>query len=286
VIKSSNCTSLMKTFSGKTAVITGAASGLGRSFAIHLANAGANLALCDVNMDGLEETRGLIGENKLCVSLHRVDVSEQVQMEKFAVDVLAEHSTIDLLINNAGICYRPMRFEETTQAQFERMLAINFWGTFNGIRAFVPHLKTRPEAGILNVASLAGLVGLYGHSAYSISKSALKGMTEALQAELSGTNVHVMIAYPGGVRTNLIRNAPNVPPEERGVSHDLFTKLSFLDADRTTARILRALRRGRYRSIIGLDSKMILIVRKWIPQAYPAIAREFFRHASFKPEDK
>ena len=265
----------MKSFSGKTAVITGAASGLGRSFALQLAAGGSHLALCDVNLEGLEETRALIGEDGLRVSLHRVDVSDQSQMQQFAANVFAAHNAVDILINNAGICYRPMRFEDTTKEQFERMLAINFWGVFYGIQAFLPHLKTRPEASILNVSSLAGLVGLYGHAAYSISKSAMKGLTETLQAELSDTNVHVMSVHPGGVRTNLIRNAPNVPASEQSVSHELFTKLSFLDADKTTVKILKVLRRRRNRCIIGGDAWLILLVHRLFPQAYPKIAREF-----------
>ncbi len=275
----------MKSFQDRISVITGAGSGLGRSFALQLAAAGSHLALCDWDMDELDKTRRLIRDEGKRISLHHVNVSDQAQMEKFSAEVLAAHGTVDMLINNAGICYRPISFEETTNAQIEQIININLWGVIHGIRAFLPHLKIRPEAYIVNVSSLAGLVGLFGHSAYSISKSAVRGLTESLQAELAGSKVHIMVVHPGGVKTNLIRNAPNLPENEREISHDLFTKLAFLDADKTVKKILHAMLKKRNSIIIGADARLIFRLCQLFPQSYPRIMQAFFSYASFKPKE-
>ncbi len=186
----------MKTFNHKTAVITGAGSGLGRSFALQLYAAGARVALCDVNLSALEETRSLTGDDGERVSIHQVDVSNRAQMEAFAEDALALHGVVDILINNAGISMTPQLFDETTDAQFEKVIDINMWGVYHGIRVFLPHLRTRPEASIVNVSSFAGLVGLYNYSAYSMSKAAVRGLSENLQCELAGSNVSVCWCIP------------------------------------------------------------------------------------------
>ena len=150
----------MKSFQNKVAVITGAGSGLGRALAIQLNQAGAHLAVCDLNMTGLEETRALLPDQALKSTLQLVDVASREQMQKFADEVIAQHGKVDLLINNAGISLTPKFFDDITEEQFEQVININLWGVYNGVRAFLPHLRTRPEAGIVNMSSLAGLVGL------------------------------------------------------------------------------------------------------------------------------
>ncbi|MBM3137647.1 MAG: SDR family NAD(P)-dependent oxidoreductase [Chloroflexi bacterium] len=275
----------MKSFQNKISVITGAGSGLGRSFALQLAAAGSHLALCDLDMDGLEKTRRMIRNDGKRVSLHHVNVADQAQMENFSIEVLATHGAVDILINNAGICYRPMSFEETTNSQLEQMINVNLWGVIHGIHAFLPHLKIRQEAYIVNISSLAGLVGLFGHSAYSISKSAVRGLTESLQVELAGSSVKIMVVHPGGVKTNLIRNAPNLLENERDISHDLFTKLAFLDADKTVKKILHAVQKKRNRVIIGTDAHLIYWLCRLFPQSYHRVLQAFFSYASFKPKE-
>ena len=115
---------------------------------------------------------------------------------------------MDILINNAGISLTPLIFDENPSEHFTKVLNINMWGVYNGIRTFLPHLGARPEASIVNTFSLAGLVGLYGYSASSMSKYAIRGLSEALQSELEDSNVSVLIVPPGGIKTNIIKNAP------------------------------------------------------------------------------
>jgi NAD(P)-dependent dehydrogenase (short-subunit alcohol dehydrogenase family) len=276
---------IMKDFSGKTAIITGAGSGLGRSLALQLYAAGARLALCDTSQTGMEETLQLTGDGGNRVSLHRVDVADREQMDQFAAEAIAYHGAVELLINNAGISLTPMTFDEISEEQFEQVLNVNMWGVYHGTRAFLPHLLTRPEASIVNISSLAGLVGLYGYSAYSMSKFAVRGLSEALQSELAGSNVSLLLVHPGGVKTNLIRNAPNLAADERETAHANFSKYATLDADKTARKILRAVQKKKGRLILGVDAHAVYTIRKLFPGRFPKILRAIFSQATFKEDE-
>jgi NAD(P)-dependent dehydrogenase (short-subunit alcohol dehydrogenase family) len=274
----------MKNFQNKICVITGAGSGLGREFASQLYQAGALLALCDLDQTGLENTLLVTGDDGSRVKLFHVDVSDQAAMSQFALDVEFQMGPADMLINNAGICLIPQTFEETPDGQFKKVIDVNLWGAFYGIRAFLPQLKTRSEASIVNISSLAGMVGLYGHSAYSMSKSALRGLSESLQAELSGSQVHLLLVHPGGVRTNLIKNAPNLEDNKREKAHKNFTDMSFLTPEKTVTRIIKAVQKKKNRAIIGFDARLVLVIRTLFPRNFPKIARTIFSQANFKDD--
>lgn len=275
----------MKDFSNKTAIVTGAGSGLGRSLALQLHAAGARLALCDTDFAGIQETMRFTAESGRSVSLHCVDVADREQMSHFATEVLSHHGAADILINNAGISLTPMTFDEISEEQFDLVLNVNMWGVYNGTRVFLPYLRTRPEACIVNISSLAGLVGLYGYSSYSMSKFAIRGLSEALQSELVGSNVSLLLVHPGGVKTNLIRNAPNLADEEREEAHINFSKFATLDSDKTAAKILRAVKKKKGRLILGVDAHVVYTIRKLFPNRFPKILGAIFSQASFKPEN-
>ena len=128
----------MKNFQDKICVITGAGSGLGREFAVQLYQAGALLALCDLNLKGLEETLQITGDAGNRVKLFQVDVSNQTAVKQFAREVESLLGPADMLINNAGICLIPQTFEETLDEQFKKVIDVNMWGPLYGIRAFCP----------------------------------------------------------------------------------------------------------------------------------------------------
>ncbi len=274
----------MKNFQDKICVITGAGSGLGREFATQLYQAGGLLALCDLDRNGLEKTLQLTGDDGSKVKLFQVDVSDQAAMSQFAQDVESQLGPADVLINNAGICLIPQTFEETPDDQFQKVIDVNMWGPFYGIRAFLPQLKTRPEANIVNISSLAGIVGMYGHSAYSMSKAALRGLSQALQSELSGSQVHLTVVHPGGVKTNLIKNAPNLDESLQEKAHRNFTEMSFQTAEKTVRKIIKAVQKNRPQVIIGLDAGLILMIKGLFPKAHPNIIRVLFSQANFKDD--
>lgn len=272
----------MRTFENKTAVITGAGSGLGRALALGLNRFGAHVALCDLNTEGLEETRSLLVNPSLKTSLHHVDVSSRESMRAFAEEALAAHGQVDILINNAGISLMPKFFDEVTEEQFEKVININMWGVYHGVRAFLPSLRARPEAAIVNMCSLAGLVGLPTYIPYVMSKFAVRGLSESLQSELSKTNISVLAVFPGGVKTNIIKNAPDLQPEKKEAAHNNFTKTATLTADDAAHRILQAVQRRKKRLILGADAKFVLAICRLFPNKAPAILHDVFGKTNFQ----
>lgn len=272
----------MKSFENKAAVITGAGSGLGRALALQLNLSGVHLALCDLNIKGLEETRRLLSNQSLNTTLHNVDVSNREQMQKFANEVIAQHGQVDILINNAGISLSPKYFNDISEEQFEKVININMWGVYHGVRVFLPYLQSRPEAGIINMSSLAGLIGLPTYSAYAMSKFAVRALSESLQSELSKTNISVLVVFPGGVKTNIIKNAPDLKDNEREAVHSNFTKTALLTPDDAAQRILRALQRKKKRLILGTDAKIFFGIRNLFPNKFPEIFHTIFGNAMFK----
>jgi NAD(P)-dependent dehydrogenase (short-subunit alcohol dehydrogenase family) len=236
-------------------------------------------------MSGLEETRVLTGDTSQRGSLHHVDVTDRERMSEFATEVMRIHGRVDLLINNAGVSLTPMCFEETPDEQFDKVMDINMWGVYNGIRVFLPHLRTRPEASIVNMSSLAGRVGLYGYSAYSMSKFAVRGLSEALQSELAGSGVNVLIVHPGGVKTNIIKNAPNLAESQREAAHASFNRSALLDPDDAAAKILRSVQKKKTRLILGIDARLVYTIRNLFPRAFPKIIQAIFSRAMFRGED-
>lgn len=272
----------MKSFEAKTVVITGAGSGLGRALAIKFNSAGANLALCDMNLEGLQETKSMLSNPSLQTSLHRVDVSDQAAMEGFANEVISIHDQADILINNAGVTLLPKPLEAIPDNLIKKVIAVNMWGTYYGTRAFLPHLKKRPEASVVMLSSTAGLVGLYGLSPYSMSKFAVRALAESLSMELANTGVHVLTVHPGNVRTNIIKNALDLAPENQNKAHEFFTKASTLSPETAALKIMKTIQRKRNRLVMGIDAHVIYLIRRLFPRAYPKILAAVFRQAKFE----
>lgn len=273
----------MKTFRDKVALITGAGSGLGRALAQHLHREGARLALLDRDAARLAETAaGLSGGP--AVSQHPVDVAQRGPMHAAVAEAVAGHGQLDLLINNAGITLTPTPFEHVPEAQFEQVLAVNLWGVVHGTRACLPHLRQRPEAGVINIASLAGLVGLYGYSPYAMSKFAVRGLSETLQMEFAGTGLHILTVYPGGIKTNIIRHAPDLTEAERERAHAAFTQAATLTPEAAATHILRAFRRRQLQVVLGADARLVTLIRALFPGRYPQLLQAAFRRMTFRGE--
>jgi NAD(P)-dependent dehydrogenase (short-subunit alcohol dehydrogenase family) len=188
------------------AVVTGAGSGIGRALARQLAVASSALALADIDEAGLQQTAASLSERGVQLSTHVVDVSDESAMRAFAQDVTARHKRVTLLINNAGVALHG-RFEEISLDDLRWLMGINFWGVVHGVKYFLPMLKKQPRAHIVNISSVFGIVAPAGQAAYSSSKFAVRGFTEALRHELEGTSVFVSCVHPGGIRTPIARRA-------------------------------------------------------------------------------
>jgi NAD(P)-dependent dehydrogenase (short-subunit alcohol dehydrogenase family) len=252
------------------AVVTGAGSGIGRGLARQLAVAGSALALADIDEAGLQQTAASLSERGVQLTTHVMDVSDESAMQAFAQEVTAKHGRVTMLINNAGVALHG-RFEEISLDDLRWLMGINFWGVVHGVKYFLPLLKREPRAHIVNISSVFGFVAPAGQSAYSASKFAVRGFTEALRHELDGTSVFVSCVHPGGIRTPIARRArlgANTPPASRDEAVARFDRLTPTMPDAAAARILEGVERCEPRILIGRDARQIDILQRLRPGTY------------------
>ncbi|GER86240.1 short-chain dehydrogenase [Dictyobacter vulcani] len=261
----------MKLHSGSVAVITGAGSGIGRALAINLAAKGCALALADKNAQGLEETVQLLRSTtpSTCTT-YVLDVGDNKAVEQFAADVVQQYGKVDLLINNAGVALGGT-FEQLTLEQFEWLFQINFWGTVYGVTAFLPILKQQPDAHIVNLSSVFGLFAVPGQTAYTASKFAVRGFTETLRQELARTTVKVSSVHPGGIKTNIARNArfAKMTDEEAKRGRIYFERVLTLPPETAAAIIVQGIERNAPRILVGRDARVMDLIQRVFPVNYP-----------------
>jgi short-subunit dehydrogenase len=202
----------MKTIRGKRAVVTGAASGIGRAIALELARHGAALFLLDIDAEQLERTADEARATGVEVIAVRCDLSDVGQLETAIGDLRQRWTSIDILINNAGILYYGPT-DAMTGEQWDRLLAINLLAPIRLIRELLPAMLEEPEAHILNVCSMYGLFTRRKTAAYNTSKHALVGLSDSLRAEYDARGLGVTTLCPGFVHTDLFAAGQSNRPE-------------------------------------------------------------------------
>jgi short-subunit dehydrogenase len=249
---------------GMTVALTGAGSGIGRSLARQFSQIGCGLALCDIDEASLRETEALLVPGTRCTT-KQVDVAERDAVYRFAADAVAAHGTVDAIVNNAGVALAGA-VEELSDEGLDWIFRINFWGVVHGTRAFLPHLRTRPRAHVVNISSIFGLVATPRMAAYNATKFAVRGFTEALRQDLAGSSVH-----PGGIATNIARSArvEGAKAARRGEFTTEFEKNFVTTADQAAARIIRGMERGERRVLVGRDAHLADLVARLLPTSYP-----------------
>jgi NAD(P)-dependent dehydrogenase (short-subunit alcohol dehydrogenase family) len=269
----------MKNLSGKVCALTGAASGIGRMLAVNLANEGCNLALADVDRQGLEETASLAG-SKVRVSLHTVDVSDREQVFRFADEASKQHGGVDIIINNAGVALGDF-LETVSFEDFEWLFGINFWGVVYGTKTFLPCLRKRPEGHVVNISSINGIIPNPNNGPYNASKFAVKGLTETLSQEMIGTNIHVSCVHPGWIRTNIARNARfrnALYSLSREQAMAIFDEVMFRGtADHAAKTIIKGIKHNKRRILIGVDAKTLDLLTRFFPVTAVSLTAHFSR---------
>jgi NAD(P)-dependent dehydrogenase (short-subunit alcohol dehydrogenase family) len=187
--------------SGKVAVVTGAGTGLGRAVALRFAEEGAHVVAVSLVAEELDEVRATAAARGHDILTLPADVGNEADTERVAACVLARHGSVHVLVNNAGIIIvKPI--EETSPAEWDRVVSTNLRGAFLYCRAIVPAMKAQGDGVIINVSSQSGVRGFAGESAYCPSKFGLEGLTATLALELSDANIRVVSVHPGaGMRT-------------------------------------------------------------------------------------
>lgn len=263
----------MKNLHDKVVVITGAASGIGRALAFAASGQGAKLALCDVDEKGLAETAELTGSADVITA--KLDVSRRDQVEAFRDQTVKAYGHADLVINNAGVAVS-QTVEDVSYEDFEWIMGINFWGVVYGSKAFLPILKSRPEAGLVNISSVFGIISVPTQGTYNASKFAVRGFTEALRHEMQDSNLHVMCVHPGGIKTNIARAArmyvgPDGNTDAR-TSAERFEQLARTTPEQAARKIYKDLGKKKGRCLIGADAVAIDTLQRSMPVGYWKVA--------------
>jgi len=244
-----------RTYAGRTAVITGAGSGIGRALAVELAGRGARLALSDVDEASVQQTVATCRGLGATAHGYRLDVTDRAAVHTHADDVASDLGAVHLVVNNAGVAlHGPV--SELTEEDFRWVMEIDFWGVVHGTQAFLPHLAASGDGQLANVSSIFGIVAVPKQSAYNAAKFAVRGFTEALRQEcrLDGTPVSVSCIHPGGVRTEIARRARATAGEDKAEMARTFDALARTSPPRAARTILRGLERDKPRILVGPDA--------------------------------
>ncbi len=259
----------MRTLQGAVAAITGAGSGIGRALAIDLAKRGADVALADWDEAGLAGTAALLPPERK-VTTRRVDVSDRGAIDAWRDAVAADFGRVSILINNAGVSLYGS-FDETSIGDLEWIMGINYWGPVYGTKAFLPMLRREPQANIVNISSVFGLIAPPLQIGYSSSKFAIRGFSEALRHELGPTAVRLTVVHPGGIKTAIaarsrtgeFADAAQQAKDVKGFERSLKTP-----PEAAAARIVSAILHDKPRLLIGTDAFVLDIVRRLFPARY------------------
>lgn len=264
---------------GRTAVVTGAGSGIGRATAVSLAARGCHLALADIHAEHAAETVRLVARPGLRVSVHRLDVADRTQVAAFPHEVAEYHDGVDLLFNIAGVGLGGT-YDQVSDDDVAWVMDVNFWGTVWMTRAFLPSLKVSDAGTLVNVSSVFGMVAPAGNVAYSASKFAVRGFSEALRWELEDTSVHVTVVHPGGVATNIANDA-RMPDGVDAAEHErkrvFSNKRLRMPPAQAGEIIVRGVEARKLRVLVGWDAVALSILTRLMPVRYWRVLKSWVR---------
>lgn len=250
---------------GKVILVTGGGSGIGRALVLNLLSRGASVATIDINQAGMDETVQLAGEAKDRLSTYVVDITNLADVEALPEKVIAKHGVIDGVINNAGIIQPFVRVKDLSFDAIHRVMNVNFFGTVNVTKAFLPYLLERPEAHILNMSSMGSYAPVPGQTIYGAAKAAVKLFTEGLNSELMDTNVRVTVIFQGSTNTNIAQNSgitgnPGVDSEEAAASFKL------MQPEEAAVQIIDAMENDKYQATVGSDAATMWFLSRLAPK--------------------
>lgn len=262
-------------FPGATAVVTGAASGMGEQLARQLADRGSDLVLLDRTADALSAVGSEIRlrHPERSVETYVVDLGDADALHAAAAEILDGHPQVDLLVNNAGVALGGL-FEQMTLEEFDWLMAINFRAPVALTHHLLPALLATPGAHLVNTSSVFGLIAPPGQSAYCSSKFALRGWSEAMRSELAPHRVGVTTVHPGGIATAIARTSRVAAALDEG---DAVRGRAFADrfltypAGRAATDILEAVLRRKPRLLIAASARIPDVFQRAFPAHYPMV---------------
>ncbi|MGZ5842610.1 MAG: SDR family NAD(P)-dependent oxidoreductase [Xanthobacteraceae bacterium] len=264
----------MLKLAGRTAVVTGAAGGIGRGIVLALVRRGCHVALAAIDEAALARTAteiaGQESARSLRVSHYRLDVANRAAVAALPAQVMAAHGAVDILVNNAGVALGGT-FLEVAESDFDWLVGVNFWGVVQMTRAFLPLLSNSEEARVVNVSSLFGLIAPPGQTAYAASKFAVRGFSESLRHELADTRIGVTVVHPGGIATSIAKNArmpASLSDDEAAKRRTFFDSFLTMPPETAGEIIVRGVERRKARILVGSDAKYAALVERLMPVSY------------------
>ena len=236
-------------------IVTGAASGVGKELTLQLLKKGAYVIGVDLNKEDLNKLKEEINSDRF--DIYSLDVSDRKGIKEFKNWYKNKHNRLDILINNAGIIQPFKKVEELADETIDRVMKVNFFGPFDLVQEFMDMLKKDTDSYIVNVSSMGGFFPFPKQTVYGASKAALKIFTEGLYAELSKSNVKVMIVLPGGMATNITKNSGiNMDMNSSNSSYKMTT------ADSAAKDIIKGIEKNKFKLFIGKDAKFMKFLYK------------------------
>ncbi|MEM9302347.1 MAG: SDR family NAD(P)-dependent oxidoreductase [Pseudomonadota bacterium] len=251
------------------AVVTGAASGIGRDLALELDRRGYRLAICDLDEAGVAAT----GEALTDAFGSAVDVRSREAVEAFAGEVTEVLGAPDLVVHNAGVNLA-VKVEDMALEDLDWVMQVNFWGMVYGCKAFLPSMLAAGGGMQVFISSVFGIVGVPTQSAYNASKFAIRGFAESLRQETEG-RMNVLVVCPGGVRTNIVRNG-RIHDWPTGKGRDpaaAFEKAARLSSQEAASRIAKAIEQRDTRLVLGSDARFLDAMQRLLPGSYETATR-------------
>jgi len=259
----------MKELRGKRAMISGAASGIGRAIALEFARQGVHLYLVDIDACGLARVAAEARAAGVDVLERRCDVGQSNEISATVQTILHEWGGVDILVNNAGITYYG-RTDEMSTEHWDRVLRINLDSHAQFTRELLPSLLARRDAHVLNVCSMFGLLAMPKLTAYCTSKYAMVGFSEALRVEYGREGLGVTALCPGFVSTNLFASAP-LP--ENGKGPKIPPRIFCTTPEKIARAAVQAIRRNRRLVVVEPFAKVLTVVKRFTPGVI-----DFFLH--------
>ena len=276
---------MIKDLNNKVAVVTGAGGGIGRALCVELASKGCHLALVDINEEAIQGTVDAVAQYAVNTSSHTTNITDRDAIAALASSVVEQHGKVNLLINNAGITLQKS-FAAHTVEDWERVMNINLWGVIYGIQCFLPHLRKageNPEEGghVVNMSSIAGLMGMPSQASYAVTKAAVKNLSECLNAEFAQYNIGVTAVHPGAVKTNImlatIEESEDVEAARK--NNELAMKVA-TSPEAAAKTVVKAILKNKIRQRVGKDAVLLDLAKRWFPAAIHAPFRKMATKAA------
>ena len=253
---------ILSSFSGKTALVTGAASGIGRSLALELCKRGAIVYACDLNEQGLQAVKSQAVNSDKIIS-QKLDVTDRKSFDQCILKIIGKYHSLDYIFNNAGIVVGG-DFNEMTDEQWHKIVDINLWGVIHGTRAAYKVMRQQQSGHIINVASSAGVMPVPLSTAYAATKHAVVGLSTSLREEASSYGVNVSVVIPGIVKTGIFESALNIDDYDYQKNIEA-VPIKAISPDRAAQVILDGVRLNKREIIFPLINKILVRCYRWMP---------------------